>query len=54
MRTQNRWWPKAAPVVAIAKKLGIGPIKALRAADAADGSMAWWVGMLHSRVQRVK
>jgi hypothetical protein len=46
MRTQNRWWPKAAPVVAIAKKLSICPIKALQAADAAEGSLAWWAGML--------
>jgi len=46
MRTQNRRWLKAAPVVVIAKKLSICPIEASQAADAAEGSLAWWVGML--------
>jgi hypothetical protein len=38
MRTQNRWWPNAVPVVAIAKMSGVGPIKALQAAVEAGGS----------------
>jgi hypothetical protein len=38
VRTQNRWWPKAAPMVAIAQMSGVGPIKALQAAVEAGGS----------------
>jgi hypothetical protein len=41
MRTQNRWWPIAVPVVAIAKKLSICPIKVMQAAVEADGFMVW-------------